>query len=606
MSALVFVDFRELGVDHVVVGLGGFRRSSGSLLLLVDGLTDLHRHLGQFLSLGVDFGRVVAFQSGLGRGDRGLDFSLERSVDLVGVLTQLLLRRVDEAVGLIAGLGRFAALLVLFGELLGVTDHLVDVAVRKAARGLDADLLFLAGALVLGGDVHEAVGVDVEGHLDLRDAATRRRDADEVELAEQLVVLRHLALALEHADRYRLLVVLGGRVDLALLSRDRRVAVDHLGHDTAQRLDAQRQRGHVEKQHVLDVALQHAGLDRRAHGDDFVRVHAGVRFLAEEVLHDFTHLGHAGHAAHEHDFVDVLGRKAGIGDGLAAGLQRALDQVGDHALQVGTGDRLDEVQRGGGAAFHARGDEGQVHFGRRGGRQFDLRLFSRFLQALQSQLVGLEVEAFLGLELVRQPFHDLRVEVFTAEEGITVGRLHLEHAVADFQNRDVEGAAAEVVDRDRLAVLLVEAIGQRRSGRLVDDAQHFETGDLAGVLGRLALGVVEIRGNGDDRLRDRLAQIRFGGFLHLLEREGADLRGRVILTASLNPGIAVLALDDVVWNQLGVLLGHRVVEAAADEALHREDRIVAVGHGLALCRLPDQALTILGESDDRGRGARAF
>ena len=47
----------------------------------------------------------------------------------------------------------------------------------------------------------------------------------------------------------------------------------------AQGLDAQRQRGHVEQQHVLDLALEHAALDGRADGDDFVRVHALVRGL---------------------------------------------------------------------------------------------------------------------------------------------------------------------------------------------------------------------------------------------------------------------------------------------------------------------------------------
>ena len=77
-----------------------------------------------------------------------------------------------------------------------------------------------------------------------------------------------------------------------------------------------RQRRDVEQQHVLDVALKHARLDRRAHGDDFVRVHAGVRLLAEEFLHDFADARHAGHAADQHDIVDVAGLEAGVGERL--------------------------------------------------------------------------------------------------------------------------------------------------------------------------------------------------------------------------------------------------------------------------------------------------
>ena len=73
---------------------------------------------------------------------------------------------------------------------------------------------------------------------------------------------------------------------------------------------------------------------------------------------------------------------------------------------------------------------------------------------------------------------DAAVEVLAAEERVARGREHLEHAVADLEDRDVEGAAAEVVDGDLLvACACVEAVGERRRGRLVDDAQHLEAGD---------------------------------------------------------------------------------------------------------------------------------
>ena len=73
----------------------------------------------------------------------------------------------------------------------------------------------LAGAQILGGDVDDAVGVDIEGHFDLRHAARRGRDAGELEAAQRLVVGGHFALALQHVDFDGGLAVRGGGEDLA-------------------------------------------------------------------------------------------------------------------------------------------------------------------------------------------------------------------------------------------------------------------------------------------------------------------------------------------------------------------------------------------------------
>src|SRR5208337_67244 len=102
------------------------------------------------------------------------------------------------------------------------------------------------------------------------------------------------------------------------------------------------------------------------------------------------------------------------------------------------------------------------------------------------------------------------VPIVTAEVRVAVGGLHLEHAVADFENRNIEGAAAEIIDGNFLVLLLVEAVSERRSSRLIDDAQDFEASDAAGVFRGLALRVVEVSRNGDDSLRDFLAETHFG------------------------------------------------------------------------------------------------
>src|SRR3546814_6903981 len=75
------------------------------------------------------------------------------------------------------------------------------------------------------------------------------------------------------------------------------------------------------------------------------------------------------------------------------------------------------------------------------------------------------------LELGCEIFDDLGVEVLAAEESVAVGRLHLEHAVPDLQDRDVERAAAKVVDGDRLAVLLLKPVGERRSEEHTSELQ---------------------------------------------------------------------------------------------------------------------------------------
>ena len=101
-----------------------------------------------------------------------------------------LLELVDALLGGVAGLGQLAAALVLGGVRLGIALHPVDLLLGQAAGRLDLDRLLLARPLVLGRDLEDAVGVDVEADLDLRRAHRGRRDAFEVELAEQAVVGR--------------------------------------------------------------------------------------------------------------------------------------------------------------------------------------------------------------------------------------------------------------------------------------------------------------------------------------------------------------------------------------------------------------------------------
>ena len=161
------------------------------------------------------------------------------------------------------------------------------------------------------------------------------------------------------------------------------------------------------------------------------------------------------------------------------------------------------------------------------------------------------------------------VPIVAAEVRVAVGRLHFENAVADFQHGNVERAAAQVIDGDLLVLLLVEAVGERRRGRFVDDAQHFEAGDFARVLGRVALRVVEISRHGDDRLRDLFAELRFRVGLELRENHRGNFRRRKCLRLAvhfhLHVRVAIGGLHDLVGNAFLFLV--HLIELAAHEAL---------------------------------------
>ena len=102
------------------------------------------------------------------------------------------------------------------------------------------------------------------------------------------------------------------------------------------------------------------------------------------------------------------------------------------------------------------------------------------------------------------------------------------------------------------------------------------------------------------------AEIGLRRLLHLLQGEGGDLRGRIWLAVRSDPGVAVGGLDDLVGDEPHVLLGHRVFERAADQALDGEEGALGIGDRLALGGLADEALAVVGEGDDGRRRARAL
>jgi len=197
------------------------------------------------------------------------------------------------------------------------------------------------------------------------------------------------------------------------------------------------------------------------------------------------------------------------------GVDGAFDQLFDQAFELGAGQFHVQVLGPG----RIGGDVGQVDVGLRAAGEFDLGLFSGFLEALKRQYVLAQVDALLLVELGDDEVDDALVKVFAAQEGIAVGRQHFELLLAvdvgDFDDGHVEGAATQVVHGDLAVALftLVQAKGQRSCGGFVDDALDIQPGNAAQRLVAWRWAVIEVRGHRDDRLGDGLAQVVLGGLL---------------------------------------------------------------------------------------------
>ncbi len=149
--------------------------------------------------------------------------------------------------------------------------------------------------------------------------------------------------------------------------------------------------------------------------------------------------------------------------------------------------------------------------------QFLLSLLAGLLQPLQGHGVLAQIDAILFLELVGHVVHQHLIEIVTAEVCIAVSTDDAEHAIGHFEYGHVERAAAKVEDHDLLTLLLIEPVGQRGGGRLIDDPCHFQPGNLAGILRGLTLRVVKIRRHGDDRFVDLVPEIRLGRLFELAQ-----------------------------------------------------------------------------------------
>lgn len=227
----------------------------------------------------------------------------------------------------------------------------------------------------------------------------------------------------------------------------------------AEGLPPEGQRRYVHEHDVGNLAREHARLDGGTTRHALHGVDAHLRLAAKEALEVFAHHRHAGGSADKDDVVDVLRRKIRILERLLQRWTAALHHRARHPLQLRAGQVRFQRHR---PPSFPRHQVGQADVGRGGRGEFDLGHLRRLAQAGCGLLVNTHVQPALLPEALGQVLEQPPVHVRATELGVARGGPHLETPLAELYDGDIQGATAEVDDRDpEFLAQPVKAIGQR-------------------------------------------------------------------------------------------------------------------------------------------------
>ena len=467
-------------------------------------------------------------------------------------------------------------------ELLGILDHLVDLGTGQSTDGvLDSDLGLSAGCSVLGGDLQQTVGVNLEGADKLGLTSGHGGNTGKFEFTQKPVVLALGSFTFVDGEGDSGLVVVNGGEDSRLVGRNGGVSGQDNTENVTLHGNTERQGSNIEQQQVGGLVRgltgQNGGLNGGTVCDGLIGVDRLVELSAIEELGDERlNLGDTGGTTDEDDVLNLGGGDLGVLQDLLDGVNGRLEGGSVDLLESGSGDvggEVNTVEQG--VDFNSGlGDRGQGSLGS----------FTGGSQSSESSGILGDVQLVLSLELGLEVLQQVVVEVLTTQVGVTGGGLDGEDTALDGQEGNIESTTSQIEDQDNLLLggLLVKTVGDGSSGGLVDDSENVQTSNGTGVLGGQSLGVVEVGGNGDNGLLDSLADLGLRDLLHLGQDHGGDFLRRELLplteVVNLDEGSSV-SVNNGEGPVLHVGLDIRVVESSTDQSLGVENGVSGVLRG---------------------------
>ena len=370
------------------------------------------------------------------------------------------------------------------------------------------------------------------------------------------------------------LVILCGREDLFFICRDGCVSVNQLCCNTAQSFNTQRQRRYIQQQDraCTLIACHLTTLNCCTDCNTFIGVDALEGLLACVFLYCILYGRDSCGTANQQNLIDFTCGQTCISQRLFYGAHGAFYQVMCQFVKFCSCQCDIQMLRT--ILIHC--DERQVDVCGGYCRQLLFRLFCCFFQSLHCHFILRQIHAFCFLEFIYQEVNHSLVEVIAAQMCVTVCSQNLDNTVTDFDDGNVEGTAAQVINHNFLFVFVIQTVCQCCGCRFVDDTLYIQTCNFAGILCCLSLRVIEVSRNSDNCLCYGFAQISLCVCFQLLQNHSRDFLRRICLA----------------FNVYLIIFTH--------VALDGRNSVVRVCNCLTFCCFTNQSFAVFCKADNRG------
>ena len=121
--------------------------------------------------------------------------------------------------------------------------------------------------------------------------------------------------------------------------------------------------------------------------------------------------------------------------------------------------------------------------------------FCRFPESCHGLYIITNIYARFILKTLCEVIKQLLVHVGAAQLGVTAGGLDFKYTFAKFHYGDIQCAATKINNGNlQFFACSIQTIGEGSGCWLVHQSGNFNTGDMAGILGGIALIVIKIGG----------------------------------------------------------------------------------------------------------------